>query len=711
MARAQSTPDDFLPSIPGIRPVVLAIPESLRQDPTLRPAYEAALARHPSMAGLEHTVHDGLAAGEPLFLVPLILVLGEQEAVKLLQSVEDPAKVAFGAHDEVMRYLMVAHDGWDLEAIAGWCGPVLATELGAPLGAVPHLRRLERGTFAEDPEEVRTWMAAHPEQAVAALAVLASPQGTYRWGTEFRELILQAFEADPGRAASALVDAILSVGDPTGHPEGEPAPTLRWLAARFGEEHFIASARAEEQAVLARHLDPVRSAVLRDGAPGKKIAKWWAECVAPLSEAGQSVASSSLDPRHPACVALREAEPEPCERAAASLLTTFLQDKSKPAYRHALAAALRLAPEASIAWIGPQALRWARSTNRNHRTTAQHAIRWLGELARLDDDVGDRALSWLSLLAEAIPSAKGGGHARRALEWVAVTRGVGLDQLVAGHLPDIGLEPDGSTTVDYGERRFDVRFTPRGDAIVRLAGRAYKSVPKPGKRDNPDVATAAYEAYRELRDVVKLLLGAEARRLEAQLRTQRTWPWAALSRELLHPIRRLVSEGIVYLDAEGQTFRMDHEGPVDLDDEPMTPRGDVRLAHPLDLGEVTRIAWADHLVDYELLPVIDQLGREVFRVAGPEIELVAGWNLSPGGVMGLLRSGWSDTYGSGEGLSRPLAGGTARLWLSMSFRGEAVVDLPPLPVRALVIEGRSTAVERSELVRDLARIRAGSTVR
>ena len=79
--------------------------------------------------------------------------------------------------------------------------------------------------------------------------------------------------------------------------------------------------------------------------------------------------------------------------------------------------------------------------------------------------------------------------------------------------------------------------------------------------------------------------------------------------------------------------------------------------------------------------------------------------------MGLLRSGWSDTYGSGEGLSRPLAGGTARLWLSMSFRGEAVVDLPPLPVRALVIEGRSTAVERSELVRDLARIRAGSTVR
>ncbi|MFF2010543.1 WGR and DUF4132 domain-containing protein [Streptomyces sp. NPDC058195] len=256
----------------------------------------------------------------------------------------------------------------------------------------------------------------------------------------------------------------------------------------------------------------------------------------------------------------------------------------------------------------------------------------------------------------------------RAQEKIAeVAAGLGLtgDQLSDRLVPDFGLDADGSTVVDYGTRSFRVGFDEQLRPYVLDAdGKRRKDLPKPGARDDAELAPAERKRFMALKKDVRTVASDQVRRLEAAMVGGRSWT-AQEFRELFvgnpllwHLVRRLVwlsgtpgAAPTAFRVAEDRTF-------ADAEDEAFALPDDttVRLAHPLHLGEELA-AWSEVFADYEILQPFPQLGRTVFTL--PEEESGAyrlarfeGLKVPVGKVLGLERRGWRRGVPQDAGVER-----------------------------------------------------------
>jgi hypothetical protein len=253
-------------------------------------------------------------------------------------------------------------------------------------------------------------------------------------------------------------------------------------------------------------------------------------------------------------------------------------------------------------------------------------------------------------------------RARRRIEELADAAGVTMDELGDRLVPDLGLDPTGRTLLDYGRRAFVVGFDERLRPYVLDAdGKRRASLPKPGAKDDPTLAPAAYERFAGLKKDVRTLAADQIRRLERALAEQRRWAAPAFRRHLIdHPLmRHLVCRLLcATFDAAGavrSTFRVAEDRSLaDLADEPVTLSDDaiVGLAHPMHLG-ADLAAWAAVFADYELLQPFPQLGRETYTVTGPEadggtLDRFDGRETNVGRLSALERRGWArDSPGDG----------------------------------------------------------------
>ena len=90
--------------------------------------------------------------------------------------------------------------------------------------------------------------------------------------------------------------------------------------------------------------------------------------------------------------------------------------------------------------------------------------------------------------------------ATAALESAAKELGITTEELADRIVPTLDFAPDGTRIFDYGSRKFIVRLTPSLELVVNTeAGKTVKSMPAPGKTDDAEKATAAYEAYKTLK--------------------------------------------------------------------------------------------------------------------------------------------------------------------------------------------------------------------
>ncbi|MEU4557529.1 DUF4132 domain-containing protein [Actinoplanes sp. NPDC023936] len=269
---------------------------------------------------------------------------------------------------------------------------------------------------------------------------------------------------------------------------------------------------------------------------------------------------------------------------------------------------------------------------------------------------------------------------------VADALGLTPEQLADRLVPDFGLAADGSLRLDYGSRHFVVGF----DELLRpfvtdTAGKRLTSLPKPGARDDAELAPAAWKRFAALKKDVRTVAADQVRRLEQAMVRGRRWPLTEFRRFFVdHPLiwhisRRLVwaiyspSGPVAFRIAEDRTFST-------VDDEPFTPAGDavVGVAHPLDLragrpliavaggsaaGSLAAggsaagplaaggsaagslAAWAEVFADYEILQPFPQLSRETFALtpeeaAGGTLSRFEGVTLPTTRVLGLERRGW-----------------------------------------------------------------------
>ncbi|WP_033217498.1 DUF4132 domain-containing protein [Kitasatospora phosalacinea] len=292
------------------------------------------------------------------------------------------------------------------------------------------------------------------------------------------------------------------------------------------------------------------------------------------------------------------------------------------------------------------------------RGAHQRAVEGLDVLAAIGTDL---ALLHLHGISQRVKFKALRARAQEKIAEVAEGLGLTAEQLADRLVPDLGLDPEGTTVIDYGPRRFTVGFDEQLRPFVLDGdGKRRKDLPVPGVRDDQELAPAERKRFAALKKDARTVAGDQIRRLEGAMVARRTWSAEEFTSLFVeHPLvwhlaRRLVwtADDTAFRVAEDRTF-------ADADDEPFVLPADatVRLAHPLLLGEERVAAWSELFADYEVLQPFPQLGRPVHRFTPEEatanrLHRFEGRTVPVGRLLGLTKRGWERGEPQDAGVER-----------------------------------------------------------
>ncbi|WP_424188958.1 WGR and DUF4132 domain-containing protein [Actinokineospora sp. G85] len=298
-------------------------------------------------------------------------------------------------------------------------------------------------------------------------------------------------------------------------------------------------------------------------------------------------------------------------------------------------------------------------------------------------DIGtDVALMHLNSIANKVKFKGLKERAEEKMRAVAERLGLSSEQLADRLVPDLGLDARGTVVLDYGPREFTVGFDEQlKPFIVDETGARRKVLPKPGAKDDEELAPQAYKLFAGLKKDVKTVATDQVRRLERAMVTGRRWSTHEFTELfanhplLWHLVRRLVWGVYGESGALLGSFRLAEDRTLaDAEDNAFTLPDDdtatVGVAHPLTLGEAVG-TWGELFADYEILQPFPQLGRPVHRLtdedrAARRLTRFEGATVPTGRVLGLVHRGWV----RGE----PQDGGV-ELWITKPVGGDRVLVL------------------------------------
>jgi hypothetical protein len=209
-------------------------------------------------------------------------------------------------------------------------------------------------------------------------------------------------------------------------------------------------------------------------------------------------------------------------------------------------------------------------------------------------------------------------EATRQAEALAERKGWTLAELADRTVPSAGFDETGALELSFGSRSFTARLLP--DFKVELFnpdGKKIAALPEPRQDDDAEQAKEAKKAFGAAKKELKSIVDLQTDRLYEALCTEREWPaadWAAYLQQ--HPVLRHLVQRLVWVEiVDGKvarTFRpLDDGTHTDHEDSAveLAEGARVRLAHDSLLGADTVSAWQQHLVDYEVKPLFQQLGK------------------------------------------------------------------------------------------------------
>ncbi|MFI0356299.1 DUF4132 domain-containing protein [Actinomadura sp. 9N407] len=375
--------------------------------------------------------------------------------------------------------------------------------------------------------------------------------------------------------------------------------------------------------------------------------------------------------------------------------------------------------------LGPRVARWWKSF-----VWDQNGTTALSVFSRLGTDT---ALRWLDRLAKKAEDQKRiRPGAQGALDRIAKERGLTTEQLADRLVPDFGLDAEGGMTLDYGRRTFRVGFDEQLKPYVTDEdGKVRKTLPKPGVKDDDELAPAAYKRFADLKKEVRTVAADQIKRLEKAMVTGRGWTAEEFTTLFVgHPLMWHIARRLIWA-TETATFRVAEDRTLaGVDDDALTlPAGArVTLPHPLQLGEQTK-AWSDVLADYEILQPFAQLGRTVHTLTEEErgSERLARFEnvtVHFGRIMGLASRGWELGEKEDGGFRRQAVLQAAEdrfleIDISPGIRVIAPDEFPDQEIRRVVLGerrygygltfGALTPVAASEVLAELTRLTEAAT--
>lgn len=202
---------------------------------------------------------------------------------------------------------------------------------------------------------------------------------------------------------------------------------------------------------------------------------------------------------------------------------------------------------------------------------------------------------------------------------VAARLGLTPDQLADRLVPDLGLDGDGTMVLNFGPRRFTVGFDEQlRPTLTAGSGAAIKALPKPGVKDDPELAAQAHKDFRRLKKSVRTFAGDQIARMERAMVFGRRFDLAELREVFIdHPLRWHIARRLLWAvcvdGAVTTTFRIAEDRTfADGDDNLVVPPDDAMLVLPHPVQFPDHIAsWSEIFADYELLQPFPQIDREV----------------------------------------------------------------------------------------------------
>ncbi|GAA2159936.1 MULTISPECIES: DUF4132 domain-containing protein [Glycomyces] len=448
------------------------------------------------------------------------------------------------------------------------------------------------------------------------------------------------------------------------------ADAVREAAKQYGEE----ASAALESLLDADPLDPVGVAI-------PKAVAWAAPPLLPqvlLAGGERALPPSAIEhlltvlaiatPEYP--YAGVEVVAEACDgpslaRFSLALFEQWLQAGAPTGETWAMTQLAHFADDHTVRVLAPLVAAWP--GEHQH----QRAVKGLKVLGAIGTETAMRAVQSIARKAkfDAIR-----WEARVQIDAIAANLSLTADQLADRLVPDFGLGEGAALVLDYGPRRFAVRFDESLKPFVQDGdGKPRKTLPKPGKNDDASIAEDAYRRFAELKKDMRTVAADLVKRLESAMIDGREWTMADFrAYQVAHPLTGQLARRLVWTaeHAGARTaFRVAEDGTFsDVDDETFTPASEatVRLAHPALLASEAVQTWAELLADYEILQPFDQLHRPVLAFTPEELATgrltrFEGATVETGRILGLTSRGWDRSgpmSGSVESsVSYPLPGG------------------------------------------------------
>lgn len=186
----------------------------------------------------------------------------------------------------------------------------------------------------------------------------------------------------------------------------------------------------------------------------------------------------------------------------------------------------------------------------------------------------------------------------------------------------LGFDAAGKRVFSYGPRSFTVKVSNELALVIMNdeTGKAVKSLPAVGQKDDAALAEAAKADFAQLKKDLKNLISIQGLRLEESLSKNRVWnteAWRSLFVD--NVLMQKFAIGLIWgvYDDTGlkETFRYMDDGTfntVDEDEYELQDDAMIGLVHPIELTTNERDAWKTQLDDYEITQPFAQLGRELF---------------------------------------------------------------------------------------------------
>lgn len=214
-----------------------------------------------------------------------------------------------------------------------------------------------------------------------------------------------------------------------------------------------------------------------------------------------------------------------------------------------------------------------------------------------------------------------------ALSYAAKELGITKEELEDRIVPNLGFDERMEQIFDYGTRQFRVCLTPALELeVYDEQGKRLKNMPAPGKKDEPEKAKAANDAYKLLKKQLKTVVTNQKFRLEQAMSAERLWQvekWKELF--VKNPVMHQFATGLIwglYVDGKLlESFRYMEDGSfntVDEEEYTLPAAGTIGLVHPIELTEENLKAWREQLLDYEIVQPLEQMERPVYRLSEEE---------------------------------------------------------------------------------------------